>query len=93
MSVKQQIDQDLKTAMLGGDKTLTMTLRGLKSSILNAEIEQGKRESGLSDDESINVLSKEAKKRQESARSEYYFHSRGELYEYLSPRHVPYTAV
>jgi len=66
MSVKQQIDQDLKTAMLAGDKTLTTTLRGLKSAILNVEIEQGKRDSGLSDDESISVLSKEAKKRQES---------------------------
>src|SRR5207302_1072349 len=67
MGVKQQIDQDLKAAMLSGDKTLATTLRGLKSSILNAEIAGGKRETGLSDDETVQVLSKEAKKRQESA--------------------------
>lgn len=67
MSVKQRIDQDLKSALLGGDKTLATTLRGLKSAILYAEVASGKREAGL-DDESITViLQKEAKKRQESA--------------------------
>jgi uncharacterized protein YqeY len=67
MSLKQQIDADLKTAMLAGDKVLTTTLRGLKASILNIEIADGKRETGLSDDEIIGILGKEAKKRQESA--------------------------
>lgn len=67
MSLKEQIDQDLKQAMLAGNKTLTETLRGLKSAILNAEIYQDSREQGLSDDEIASVLSKEAKKRQESA--------------------------
>lgn len=67
MSLKQQIDQDLKQAMLGGDKTLTETLRGIKSAVLNAEIAGNKRDSGLSDDEMVQILSKEAKKRQESA--------------------------
>ncbi len=67
MALKQQIDQDLKAAMLSGDKTLTTTLRGLKSAILNIEIAQGSRESGLSEADLITVLSKESKKRQESA--------------------------
>ncbi len=67
MALKQQIDQDLKTAMLSGNKTLTTTLRGLKSAILNVEIAQGNRDMGLSESEIINVLSKESKKRQESA--------------------------
>ncbi len=67
MSVKQQIDDDLKAALLSGDKTLATTLRGVKSAILNAEIASHKRDSGLSEDELIQVLSKEAKKRQESA--------------------------
>lgn len=67
MTLKQQIDQDLKAAMLTGDKDKTTTLRGLKSSVLNSEIELSKREDGLSDDEVIAVLQKEAKKRQESA--------------------------
>lgn len=67
MALKHQIDQDLKQAMLAGDKTLTETLRGLKSAILYAEVAKGKKESGLEDPEIIDVLSKEAKKRQESA--------------------------
>jgi uncharacterized protein len=67
MSLKNQIDADLKVAMLSGDKTLTETLRGLKSAILNVEIATGNRDKGLSDDEIIGVLTKEAKKRQESA--------------------------
>lgn len=67
MSVKQQIDADLKTAMLAGDKTLVTTLRGLKAAILNAEVAEGVRDAGLADDKIITLLQKEAKKRQESA--------------------------
>ncbi len=67
MSVKQQIDQDLKQAMLGGDKVLVTTLRGLKSAILYVEVATGKRDEGLPDEEIMTVLAKEAKKRQESA--------------------------
>lgn len=66
-SVKQQIDADLKAALLGGDKTSAVTLRGLKSAILNAEIADGKRDVGLSDEETTSILRKEVKKRQESA--------------------------
>ena len=65
--LKTQIDQDLKSALLAGDKTLTTTLRGLKSVILYAEVAKGAREQGLSDDEIVMLLTKEAKKRQESA--------------------------
>jgi uncharacterized protein YqeY len=65
--LKARIDQDLKTALLAGDKVLAMTLRGLKSVILYAEVAQGSRDQGLSDDEIIALFSKEAKKRQESA--------------------------
>ena len=67
MSIKQQFEQDLKTAMLGGDKKAVSVLRGLKGAVLNVEIEKGSREAGLKDDEVITVLAKEAKKRQESA--------------------------
>lgn len=65
--IKQQIDKDLKTALLGGDKDRVMTLRGLKSAILYEEVAKGLREQGLSDDAIIAILAKEAKKRQESA--------------------------
>src|SRR5690242_5776778 len=67
MSLKTKIDQDLKAALLGGDKSKATTLRGLKSAILYAEVDKGQRETGLSGDEIVVVLSKEAKKRQESA--------------------------
>ena len=66
MILKQRIESDLKTAMLGGDKTLVTTLRTLKSVILNAEVASGKREQGLDDKAIIDLLRKESKKRQES---------------------------
>ena len=65
--IKQQIETDLKTAMLAGDKPLVQTLRGLKSAVLYVEVAKGSREQGLSDEEVIEVLGKEAKKRTESA--------------------------
>jgi len=65
--LKTRIDQDLKTALLAGDKVLATTLRGLKSAILYVEVSKGAREQGLPDDEIVAILSKEAKKRQESA--------------------------
>lgn len=66
MTIKEHIEADLKTAMLGGDKVLTMTLRGLKGAILNVEIAENKRGGGLTDEEVTSILGKEAKKRQES---------------------------
>ena len=65
--LKAQIDQDLKQALLAGDKVLTTTLRGLKSAILYEEVAKGMRDQGLGEQEIINLLAKEAKKRQESA--------------------------
>jgi hypothetical protein len=65
--LKQQLDQDLKTALLAGDKDRATVVRGLKSVILYAEVAKGSRAEGLSDDEIISLFAKEAKKRQESA--------------------------
>ena len=65
--LEERIEQDLKTALLGGDAVRVSTLRLVKSVLLNAKVATGKRETGLSDDEVIALLSKEAKKRQESA--------------------------
>lgn len=67
MSLKERLDKDLKEAMLSGDKVLTTTLRGIKSVILYAEVEQGSRNNGLKDDMVVSLLQKEAKKRLESA--------------------------
>lgn len=65
--LESRIEQDLKSALLTGDKAKAMTLRSLKSALLNVKVAEGKRETGLTDDEIIAILSKEAKKRQESA--------------------------
>lgn len=65
--LKAQINKDLKTALLSGDKDRATVLRGLKSVILYAEVAKGSRDAGLPDDEIQALLSKEAKKRQESA--------------------------
>ncbi|HXY18198.1 MAG TPA: GatB/YqeY domain-containing protein [Candidatus Nitrosopolaris sp.] len=67
MAIQQQIDSDIKTAMLAGDKTKTETLRTVKSALLNEAIAAGARESGLSDEQAQKILAKEAKKRQEAA--------------------------
>jgi uncharacterized protein YqeY len=67
MNIKEQIEADIKQAMLAGDKTLVTTLRGLKSSILYAEVAEGSREQGLDEQAVVTLLQKEAKKRQESA--------------------------
>ena len=65
--LEERLEQDIKAALLGGDKVKATTLRGLKASILNLKVAEGKRDSGLSDEEVMGVLAKEAKKRQESA--------------------------
>ena len=65
--LEERIEQDIKAALLGGDAARVSTLRGVKSVLLNEKVAKGKRESGLSDDEVLALLGKEAKKRQESA--------------------------
>ncbi len=67
MTIKQQIDQDLKAALLDHNTFLTTVLRGIKSSILNEEIAQNKRDEGLSEEVTTTLLQKEVKKRLESA--------------------------
>jgi uncharacterized protein YqeY len=66
MSLKERIDADLKTALLSSQKQTATTLRGLKSVILDAEIAEGKRDTGLGDDTITQLLVKEVKKRKES---------------------------
>jgi len=65
--LKKRLEEDLKAALLAGDKDRATTIRGIKSVILYAEVASGSRAEGLGDDEIIVLLSKEAKKRQESA--------------------------
>lgn len=62
--MKKKIEADLKTAMLGGDKTTVELLRGLKSALNNEQISK---RAELSEEESVVVLRREAKKRDEAA--------------------------
>ncbi|HEY4964729.1 MAG TPA: GatB/YqeY domain-containing protein [Candidatus Saccharimonadales bacterium] len=65
--IEQQIEQDIKTAMLARDTLRLETLRGLKSVFLYAKVASGERGKPLSDEQAMAFISKEAKKRQESA--------------------------
>lgn len=65
--IDTQLEQDIKTAMLAGDKDRVLTLRTLKSVLLSAKVAAGTRDSVMPDADVIAIFSKEAKKRQESA--------------------------
>lgn len=68
MDLKEKINQDLKDAMKSKDGLRLGTLRMVSAAIHNREIEKkGKREDSLSEEELLEVLGKEAKKRKESA--------------------------
>lgn len=64
--LKDTLNADLKAAMLARDTEKVDTLKGIKSAILYAEVEAGKRDEGLNDEEILSVIKKESKKRQES---------------------------
>lgn len=66
MSLKQQIDSDIKSAMLAKNKEELMALRSIKSLILLAETEKGVTAEINSEAES-KLLMKAAKQRKESA--------------------------
>lgn len=60
--------QDLKKALLAKDAETVSVLRSIKSAITYAEVARGvKGGAGLSDQEILDVISRESKKRQESA--------------------------
>ncbi|MDO4872303.1 MAG: GatB/YqeY domain-containing protein [bacterium] len=65
--LKEQINADLKTAMLARDSFASNTIKGLKAAILNEEVAKNKREEGLNDSEIEAVVAREVKKRKEAA--------------------------
>ncbi len=67
MSIQSQIEADLKSALLAGDKTIVETLRTVKSALQNEAISSGSQDSGLSDEAAQKILAHEAKKRTEAA--------------------------
>jgi uncharacterized protein YqeY len=65
--MQNQIDSDLKAAMLAGDKVKAEILRGLKSALQYEAVNIKSEDRSLSDDQAQKVLAKESKKRQETA--------------------------
>ena len=66
MALAETIQNDLKAALLGGDRFKGDVLRNLKAAILNEEVALGKRDEGLADDDIEKVIAREVKKRYES---------------------------
>ena len=66
MALSEQIQNDMKAALLGGNRFEGDVLRNLKAAILNEEVAQGKRETGLDDAEVEKIIVREVKKRNES---------------------------
>ena len=67
MALKQRIRDEMKAALLGGNRFLGDTLRNLSAAILDEEVKQNKRDDGLSDEAIEKVIAREIKKRRESA--------------------------
>lgn len=65
--LKERLTENIKTAMLAGDKSRVEVLRGLKAAILNEEVAKGVRDAGLSDEQIEQVFAREVKKRIEAA--------------------------
>ena len=80
MALKSQLDNDLKAALLSGDRFRAEVLRGLKAVILNEEVAKGKREEGLDDATIEQLIAREVKKRLDSAQ-QYAAANRPELVE------------
>ena len=66
MTILERIEQDFSNALRGGDKKIVEILRLLKASLKNKEIELRSKKKKIEEDDIIEVLQKEAKKRKES---------------------------
>ncbi|MBI2038684.1 MAG: GatB/YqeY domain-containing protein [Candidatus Niyogibacteria bacterium] len=64
--IKEKLENDLKNALKAGESRRVSVLRMVVSAIRNKEIEKQKKDTGLSDDESIAVLQTEVRKRRDS---------------------------
>jgi uncharacterized protein len=64
--ITDQLEADLKQAMIARDKELVSTLKGLKSSLQYATVDLGPGVE-LSEDQAMKILQKESKKRSDAA--------------------------
>lgn len=80
MELSTQISADLKAAMIAKDGVKTTTLRMLMSAIQNRAITERKKDIGLSDEEILEVIRQEVRKRRDAV-SEYTKANRADLAE------------
>lgn len=67
MGLKEQIGEDIKTAMKAKDKIRLQTVRGIKKAILEKEVElRPKGQDTLTPEQEIELLSQQAKQRRDS---------------------------
>lgn len=67
MSLKDQIGEDIKTAMKAKDKVRLQTVRSIKKAILDKEVElRPKGQDSLTPEQEIELLSQQAKQRRDS---------------------------
>ncbi len=64
--LKEQIDEDLKTGMKAHDAVAVSTLRMLMSAIMYSKIDRNQDRNDVSDQDVVEVVQKEVKKRRES---------------------------
>ncbi|MDP3762575.1 MAG: GatB/YqeY domain-containing protein [bacterium] len=67
MALKRQLEEDVKQALKAGDGFKTSVLRMTQSAVHNREIQLLKKEAGLSDEEILEVIKGEVKKRRDAA--------------------------
>ncbi len=79
MALQQQVDQDIKQAMLAKDQARLRGLRAIKAALLLANPEKGASE-GLTEETEVKVLQKLAKQRKESGEI-YQQQNRPDLYQ------------
>jgi uncharacterized protein YqeY len=69
MTLPERIDSDLRDAMRAKEATRLSVLRMLKAALKNAAIEKGGADAQLNDAESVQVVRKQVKQRQDSIES------------------------
>lgn len=79
MALKQNIESEIKSAMLAKDKTRLSALRSIKSLILLEETKSGAK-AEITEDDEMKLLTKAAKQRKDSA-DIYQQQNRDDLYE------------
>lgn len=80
MDLNAQLIADIKSALIAKDSEKTTTLRMLVSAIQNRAISERKKDVGLSDEEILDVIRQEARKRRDAA-AEYHKANREDLAE------------